>query len=146
VKRVAIIGMNNPLSENPRYALWPHPVNSTGWILWQLTRVRTGATSQDYLRAFQRYNLGIRRHWDEKEARAEWKDTEYSLFQSFDRVVLLGAAVRRAANVLLPQLYVSESLVCIPYPSSLNRWYKEARNEQIVQVIMEELYTEAVTP
>ena len=144
MRRVALIGMNNPLSVNPRRALWPDPPNCTGWRIWQMLRARTGATQEDYIGAFHRYNLGTEKYWNLSRARERWDDIQDDLIENFDTIVLLGAAVRLAARVHLPQLYVSSTMVCIPHPSGLNRWYNSDVNRRIVEVILEELYVEAV--
>ena len=142
-KRIAIVGMNNPLSRLPEHALWPDPSGCTGWRLWQMTAARTGATAGDYLRAFHRYNLVVGRHWNAADARANWQILWPHLEQSFDRVVLLGNAVRQTARVPLDNFAVSPGFVCIPHPSGLNRWYNEQRNRELVELVMEELYWEA---
>ena len=109
-----------------------------------MTAARTGATQTDYLRAFHRYNLVVGRNWNSHDARANWEDVmEPFLTAEFDRVVLLGSAVRRCTGLLLPPVHVSRQLVCIPHPSGLNRWYNDRRNTEIVEIIMEELYWEA---
>jgi len=142
--RIAIVGMNNPLSSRPEHALWPEPVGCTGWRLWQMTAARTGATQADYLRAFHRYNLVAGRNWNQHDARINWRDVmESFLTEEFDRIVLLGSAVRRCTGLLLPPVHVSRPLVCIPHPSGLNRWYNDRRNTEIVELVMEELYWEA---
>jgi len=143
-RRVALIGMNNPLSERPGYALWPDPERSTGWRIWKMLESRTGATKADYLRAFHRYNLGKERRFHSENAREYWQEIEQDLYDNFDTIVLLGAAVRKAAGVILPQLYVSRSLIAIPHPSGLNRWYNDPLNKSMVELILEELYVEAV--
>ena len=146
MRRVALIGMNNPLSEDPRHALFPHPPGCTGWRIWQMLRARTGATKTDYLRAFHRYNLGNERHWHREKAEAYWKILEPTLTENFDTIVLLGAAVRQAADILVSNLYVTRALIALPHPSGLNRWYNDDRNRQIVEIILEELYVEATAP
>lgn len=144
ISRIAILGMNNPLSRDPRCALWPDPPGCTGWRLWKMTEARTGATQADYLRAFHRYNLVVGRHYSAHDAGINWRETyEWFLPENFDRVVLLGSAVRRATGLLLPTVYVSPTVVCIPHPSGLNRWYNDRRNTEIVETVMEELYWEA---
>lgn len=144
-RRVALIGMNNPLSRDPAKALWPDPVNCTGWRIWQMLASRTGATQTDYLRTFHRYNLGQEKFFHSENAREYWMEIEDDLVANFDTVVLLGTAVKKAAGVLLPPLYVSRTLVTIPHPSGLNRWYNSEVNRQMVEVILEELYVEAIS-
>lgn len=144
MRRVALIGMNNPLASKPEFALWPDPVGCTGWRLWQMLHARTGATKTDYLRAFHRYNLTTDRRWDIQEARLNWDEMVDDLQENFDTVVLLGASVRQATGAVLPSVLITRAVVAIPHPSGLCRWYNEDRNRQLVEVILEELYTGAI--
>ena len=109
-----------------------------------MLHARTGATQYDYLQAFHRYNLCPISEWHTETARGNWQLMEQDLLEKFDTVVLLGTAVRRAAGLLLPALYVSRTVIAIPHPSGMNRWYNDERKRQMVEVILEELYTEAV--
>lgn len=143
-RRVAIVGMNNPYGPSPRHALWPDPPGCTGWRLWKMTEARTGATQTDYCRAFHRYNLVSGGQWSAAEARVRWQVMEQDLTENFDTIVLLGAAVRRAVGAEVDLLHISRSLVCIPHPSGRNLWYNSPLNVRIVELLMEELYTEAV--
>jgi len=136
--------MNNPQSRDPAKALWAETPNSTGWHVWKMLNSRTGASQTDYLRAFHRYNLGQEHFFHSENARDYWLEIEENLFSQFDTVVLLGAAVRKAAGLILPPLYVSRTLVALPHPSGLNRWYNNRVNREIVEVLLEELYTEAI--
>jgi hypothetical protein len=143
LRRVAIIGMNNPHGPEPRLALWPEPHGSTGANLWRLTAARTGCTRMDYACAFHRYNLVERGMWDDAVARHRWSEIERDVLEGFDTLVLLGVAVRRALGLQLPELHISRSLICLPHPSGLNRWYNVSVNRRMVEVVMEELYVEA---
>lgn len=143
LRRVAILGMNNPQSSDPRRALWPAPVGCAGWNLWRLTAARTGCTEMDYARAFHRYNLVEAGLWDTKMARWRWDQIEAEVLEGFDTIVLLGAAVRRALRVMTEEIHISRSMICLPHPSGLNRWYNVAANRAMVEVVMEELYVEA---
>jgi hypothetical protein len=145
VRRIAIIGMNNPYSQRPEYALHPDPPGCTGWRLWKMTEARTGATQTDYRRAFHRYNLTVGK-FDPHTARERWREMEPDLLREFDTVVLLGSAVRRATGILLPDVHISHPLIAIPHPSGLNRWYNSETNRKVIEVLMEELYTDAITP
>ncbi len=143
LRRVAILGMNNPHSPDPARALWPAPSGCAGWNLWKLTHARTGCTEMDYARAFHRYNMVERGMWDVEIARARWAAMQEEILESFDTIVLLGAGVRRALRVMCDELYVSQTMICLPHPSGLNRWYNVPVNRRLVELVMEELYTEA---
>lgn len=144
VRRVALVGQNNSRSKIPAKALSPEYVDSTGWNLWKLTEARTGATQEDYQQAFHRYCLGTELHFHTDNARQYWSDIESDLLAEFNTVVLVGTAVRNAASLLLPRLYVSRTLICIPTPSIYSLWYTQGNNKSIVELIFEELYFEAV--
>lgn len=143
LRRVAILGMNNPYGPSPRHALWPTPPRSAGGNLWKLTQARTGCSPMEYARAFHRYNLVERGLWDVEVARWRWGQIEEEMLEGFDTIVLLGAAVRRALRVMEDEFHVTQSLICLPHPSGLNRWYNSAVNRSLVEVVMEELYVEA---
>src|SRR6266576_4990037 len=62
--------MNNPLSSDPRHALFPHPPGCTGYRLWKLLqRRRPDVTRAQYLAAFERMNILSSRAWDRPAAR-----------------------------------------------------------------------------
>lgn len=143
-RRVAIIGMNSPYGPSPEHALWPDPPGCAGWHLWKMTQARTGATQSDYLRAFHRYNLVSGPVWSMILARRRWEAISADLADNFDTLVLLGAAVRRATGSVIPEILITRPLVCLPHPSGLNRWYNSDVNRRMVEVVMEELYFEAV--
>lgn len=141
--RPVIIGMNNPLSDDPRAALWPDPPGCTGWRLWQMLHERTGASQRDYLRAFERRNLLVGKHWDPVAARA----ASEGLWEALEgrTVLLLGQDVRRV--LWLPRepelLWRSEAGVTwcsVPHPSGLNRWYNDQAHAAAVGLRLEELY------
>lgn len=144
-RRVALVGMNNPTSSREAHALWPSPSRSTGARLWELLHARTGASQEDYLRAFDRYNLHTGRLFSIVKARQGWRTLHPMLIERYDTIVLLGGAVQRAAGLSCGSVYMSSSLICIPHPSGLNRWYNSPANRAVVEIILEELYTDVVS-
>ena len=110
-----------------------------------MLRARTGAWRSDYLAAFRRINVGTERHWNLERAAANWEAVREQVCADSDTIVLLGAAVRRATGLFLPNLYVSESVICLPHPSGLNRWYNSERNRRVVELVLEELYLETTS-
>lgn len=150
-----IIGMNNPLSMRPEYALWPDPPNCTGWRLWQMVQEATGATQDDYIDAFDRINLVIGR-WDTKAAKLR-ADQLMSRGQGlFDpgpddyipmvgrTVVLLGRDVAHAFRLprleLVGQSVEGVTFHQVPHPSGLNLWYNNPYNRDRVVHLLGELY------
>ena len=131
-------------SKKPAMALYPDE-GTRSWNLWQLVHARTGATKADYLKAFHRYCLGeYKGMWNEGQARQHWKELEADLLLNFDRIVIVGTAVRRAAGLgVFGDLYISNSLICIPAPSSNNYWYDDPVHRGAMEVLFEELFWEA---
>jgi len=143
-RRVALVGLNDPVAIEPRKALWPFDEMAVGYSLWKLTEARTGATQYDYLKAFHRYSLGTDKYFNRSIAAEWWKNKEQDLIENFDTIVLVGRTTRLATSLILPNLYVSRSIVAIPHPSIYNKWYSKPVNRQMVEILMEELYSEAV--
>ena len=142
-RRVALSGMNNPHGPHPRMALWPDPPGCAGHRLWQLTAARTGASAMDYARAFHRYNLVQRGDFSRNAARDRWHLIEPELLSEFDTLVLLGVEVSQAIGLDIPLLTITPSMILLPHPSGRNRWYNDPVNRTVVEILMEELYTEA---
>lgn len=142
--RILIIGMNNPLSMDPRYALYPAPVGCTGYNLWKMVAARTGASRTDYLRSFQRTNLVIGA-WSERLARENWETMGPDVVANYDVVVLLGAAVRRVCSegLPLPELGLRGNIATLPHPSGLNRAYNNPITRAAAEILLEELYVRA---
>lgn len=97
----------------------------------------------DYVRAFHRYNLVQRGEYRADAGRRRWLEIETDLLAEFDTLVLLGAEVKRAMGIDKSLLTITPSLVILPHPSGRNLWYNNPMNRLIVEIIMEELYTEA---
>lgn len=148
MKRVTLIGMNNPLHRDKDMALWPDPVGCTGWHLWKLASARTGCTRQEYVDAFCRVNLLSTRKWEPRLAEQGWRELESWVLANSDVVVLLGAAVRRAVlrDIPAPEIGFDGSLALLPHPSGLNRWYNGRVNRAMAEILMEELYALATEP
>lgn len=68
--RPVLVGMNNPLSSDPKYALYPHPVNCTGWRIWKMMYESSLGTvsKSDYIGAFERRNILSQKTWSAREA------------------------------------------------------------------------------
>jgi len=145
--RPVIIGMNNPISLDSHYALYPHPPGCAGHRLWKMLEVETGATMLQYLRAFDRRNLLPTREWTgPRDARAA---AEAMVPTLVDRhVLLLGAEVRRAFDLadLLPGTSVDlitddgRRFYYLPHPSGRNLWYNDEANRQLAARVLAGLY------
>lgn len=58
--------MNNPLSSDPRHALYPHPPGCAGWNLAKYS----GLSHREYLERFERRNILSQPKWERREALA----------------------------------------------------------------------------
>lgn len=123
-----LVGMNNPHSSDPRFALAPHPRGVAGYNLWRMAFDVCGVPRAKYMRSLQRVNLCLGNTYDGKVARA----TAESLGEELRgrRVIFLGDEVRR--SFWLPKLrlfdwHKSEQFTwCqLPHPSGLNRMYND---------------------
>lgn len=137
--RPLLLGMNNPLSDDPEFDLYPYPEGCTGWRLWQL--LPEGTTRHQYLAAFDRRNLLRARAWDARAARAAAAELLPRLEGRF--VVVLGTQVRAALGLLPAEpLEVRVQRVsgdvfdfdltwlAFPHPSGRNRWFNDPANRR----------------
>lgn len=141
-RRPVLLAMCNPHSVRPEHALYPYPPGCSGWRLWKLLESRTGATHEDYLRAFDRVNLVPLREWDEEVAR---RRAPGMLREMEGReVVVLGTRVRAALGVppllVHPQDHAGATYRQLPHPSGRCLWYNDPENRRIAAVLLEELY------
>lgn len=132
--RILLLGEDNPLSADPEFALYDHPVGCAGWRLRRIF----GLTSEAYL-ALDRTNLCVPT-WSTAEARRRAADLT-SEASPFRVIVALGAKVRGAlARVLTggkfeawqvwKSMIASSStgvaapreiiVICLPHPSGRN--------------------------
>jgi hypothetical protein len=131
--------MNNPLSDDPKLALYPLPPGCAGNRLWRLLHDRTGATKAEYVRGFERVNLVIG-EWDRVDARAA--ADEFIRVHQGRRAVILGASVRTAFR--LPPVLVTTVLHRgvyfrqLPHPSGRCRWYNDPKNRAVAGMLLEE--------
>lgn len=146
-RRPVLIGMNNPVSSDPRHALYPHPPGCTGHrIFLMLSEACPGVTRSQYMRAFDRRNVVSGATWSAVEAR-RGADALVQSLQGREAVVLGGAV--RAVFGLPPTLIHPVALHGvtwrqIPHPSGRNLWYNDERNKQIVGQLLAELYRSSI--
>lgn len=120
MSRVLLIGEVNPLSLDPKYALYPWPEGCSGHRL--ATNI-FGMREEAYLEIFDRSNLCI----------GQWCDLTAQITAGAiraERVILLGAKVGRAFGVkaYMPMrilaLGTGMRALVLPHPSRLSRaWY-----------------------
>lgn len=146
--RPLIVGMNNPLSDDPEHALYPHPDGCTGHRIWRMLEARTGATRRDYLRVFERINLVAGRYWDRKSARGAARKLRAGF--AGRHVVLLGREVQDAFE--MPLMTPGELVIgsgpdavtfhAMPHPSGRNTWYNYPENRQSMCDLLARLYND----
>jgi hypothetical protein len=141
--RPVLIGMNNPLSADPRAALLPHPARSSGWRLWKCAHNVSGMTRAMYLRAFDRRNLLNSQLWDEGMAR-RWAPELWAAVQG-RTVVVLGAKTRDCLDLPDTPLCRPQKMAgggswrWVPHPSGRSHWYNLQFNRTLVGVLLSEL-------
>lgn len=139
-KKTILLGMNNPLSVDPRYALWPDPPNCAGWRLWKMLHDHTGATPKEYREGFERLNLVQFRTWDPAAARSAAE--EFVRMHQGRRVVVLGSSVRTALRLppVLVEPVLSRGVVWrqLPHPSGRCRWYNDPKHRAVAGMLLEE--------
>lgn len=145
--KAVLLGMNNPLSRNPRHALWPSPPGCTGHRLLRLLQTRRPeVTSRDYLRGFDRMNI-LDGPWDVEKARDVARALP-SLLRG-RTVVVLGDGPRRVLG--LPRILVHPhydrgvTWRQLPHPSGRNRWYNDETCRALAATLLDELYTHGET-
>lgn len=141
--KIVLLGMNNPLSADPRMALWPHPPGVTGHRIWKMINMRLSCSTEQYKEAFDRQNILDSQEWMVREARLAAPQVWERLQGRY--VIVLG---REAADVLDLQFddWILENQKddvtyrMLPHPSGLNRWYNESINLNLAAVLLEEMY------
>jgi hypothetical protein len=140
--RPVCVGMNNPISQAPGHALYPHPPGSTGHRLWQMLEDRAGVTKRGYLAAFDRRNLVIGAEWSRAAGALAAGDM---LPRLRDRVVLLlGDEVRRCFGLPWVLIHPVEADGAVfrqlPHPLGKCLWYNDRENRRVAASLLEELY------
>ena len=158
--RPLLVGMVNPLSSDPRHALYPHPRGSAGERLYRIFEDATGASRTEYLSAFHRVNLlpsAYAACWD--SAAAHEAAVVLRLGIGGRTVVLLGDAVRRAFRVPRGEVGVAQTIAlarepveptwdtatvyCLPHPSGRCLWYNDPENRVRAGELLRRLYEES---
>lgn len=145
-RKPLLLGMNNPLSDEPEFDLYPYPKHSSGWRLWQM--LPEGTSRSQYLKAFERRNLIRSKKWMNSEAR---KSAEEMLPLLAGRlVVVLGSDVRaafgfqRAEPLSLHSVDLgkgkSMAWVAFPHPSGRNHWFYNENNYAAAAAVITLLY------
>jgi hypothetical protein len=148
--RPIILGMNNPLSVDPRHALYPWPAGCTGHRIWRLLQRRCQVSDAEYLEAFDRRNL-VDGDWSAAKAVRSAEDLRMELTArlSTSVVLVLGEAPRRALG--LPKILVHpetrDGVIYrqLPHPSGRCLWYNDETCADLAAMVLEELYESGKT-
>ena len=143
--RPVLIGMNNPVSSDPKHALYPYPPGCTGHRLLEMLQDRVpSATRGQYLDRFDRRNLVPHKTFSATIAAKHAAEIEQEFWGSGRTVVLLGLdvvkAFRHPRSLIHPQLIGGTTWRQIPHPSGRNLWYNDASNRQLVAMLLEDLF------
>lgn len=140
-----LLGMNNPLSDDPEFDLYPYPDGATGHRLWKL--LPEGTTRAQYLAAFERRNLVRGREWSLAQARRAAQDLLPEL--AGRTVVVLGTEVRSALDLpKVEPLSVRRTpiagsdfmtWIAFPHPSGRNLWYNNEANRLHAMYMLERI-------
>jgi len=145
--KAVLLGMNNPVSSNPKFALYPYPPGCTGArILKLLQRRLPDVGRREYLEAFDRTNLLSKLVWNKREAQDAaitfLKDVAPGLRGR--TVVVFGAEVRKLLGLeeKLIEPIEMEGVVYrqLPHPSGRNYWYNVPECADLAAILLEELY------
>lgn len=146
-----LIGMNNPLNSDPKYALFPHPPGCTGHRIFKMLESRRpGVLRGQYLDTFERINLVDGKVWIGRDAKGRrvLQARANSLVAALQgrTVVLLGNEVRDAFGVppllVHPQEIRGVTWRQLPHPSGRCHWYNDPKNREVAALLFEELFLE----
>lgn len=143
--RPIILGMNNPLSEDPAHALYPAPEGSAGHRLWRLLADRRpGLLRMDYINTFDRRNLIPGHRWIARGARLLGDKLRQDLSGSGRTVLVLGEEPRVALclpkELIHPYPRDGVTYRQLPHPSGRCRWYNDPVHRLLAGMLLEELY------
>lgn len=146
MSRTVLLGMNNPQSANPRYALYPHPSGCAGhrlMVMLVAAAERAGVDSlspADYKEGFEKMNLLDSVEWSVASARKRVHEVVDHLRGR--RVIMCGATVPKIVGVHCDQWCTWDTayssidrelfeFCVIPHPSGRCRVYNtpEMREE-----------------
>lgn len=144
-KRPVLIGMNNPVSSDPKHALFPAPEGCTGHRLYEMLRGRLpDVTRKSYLDRFDRRNVVAGKVWNAASAREGAAALEREFWGSGRTIVLLGLDTVKAfghpRSLIHPAIIGGATWRQIPHPSGRNLWYNDATNLALVACLLEDLY------
>jgi len=142
--RPILIGMNNPLSDEPAHALYPHPPGCTGHRILEMLQSVSSVTRGQYLTTFERHNLVTGQQWSVHRGR-QGAALLWPVLEGRRWVAILGREGAKALDLEGPWLQWQETLLgtrycLIPHPSGRNYWYNDTSNRQAVARRLQDMY------
>lgn len=155
-----LVGLHNPLSPEPEFALYPRPHGCTGWHLQQM--LRPALHPGDYLRAFDRIDL-LEHHeqvggkgYTARLRRARVRLFDHIVAGKYETLVLLGADVWRAVTpgvrpsrppwlcwdtftIVGSGVGWAVRFLSLPHPSGRNQWYRDSANKAAAARALQQL-------
>lgn len=138
-----ILGMVNPISDDPAHALYPHPPGCSGHRLWKFS----GLEKRVYLSVFERRNVIGGQKWDSKLARQRAPQLREEFVGRM--VVLLGAEVNSIMRggtpheMSPPFCWTPDGhggwMAKVPHTSGLARFFNNTRHQKFLAIFMAEL-------
>jgi hypothetical protein len=134
--------MNNPISLDPQYALYPLPAGCAGHRLYEMLReVLPSATMSGYARRFERINL-VSGPWDARAAKIRAEELRPTLVDR--HVVLLGLQVAKAFEIDTRCSISNEDddaiFYLLPHPSGRNLLYNDPGRRRAAGELLARLY------
>lgn len=141
-----LVGLNNPYSSDPQFALYDEPREGTGYRIFKMIKsVDKSAEAAVYRSRFDRRNLSP----DFRPKKVDLIMSARSMkFIPGSTVVLLGRAVQEAF-FLQNQSWIEPYYrggICwrvIPHPSGRCRFYNDPVQRRLVALLLSELYSGA---
>lgn len=141
--RPVLLGMNNPISSDPRHALFPYPPGCTGHRLL----VFSGLSRSTYLESFERRNVLPGQDWSAARAREVSPGLRRELLGR--RVVLLGIQVNSVVRggsrheLAGPWRWTPDDHggwhALVPHLSGRSHFYNDHLNRALLAIFMAEL-------
>lgn len=141
-----LIGMNNPHSDDPRFVLYPCPPGCSGWRVW---RMCGEPKKRDYLLAFDRRNLWLRKSWNLEKAMRRapgmWREIQYRKVVVFGRETVKALGLPRTEPLEWQQAPNEVEWCYMPHPSGRCHWYNDPLRLRMASVLLTDLMEEGLS-
>lgn len=143
-----LVTLSNP--EQTIGPLWPENEGSPGWRVWQMMHKWTGASSNQYLRTFERRCLSDNVMANSYEVSVEYSDRFLENLQGRSRVIFVGYDSMIALGIMTRKydyrwrLDYGFTYASIPFPSASNKYYFDPIEIALTGVFLADVYIEAL--